>query len=203
MYTPSHFAETRTDVQHALIAAHPLATLVHGQGDALTANHIPLLVVDGKLHGHVARANPLWRDADGKPVLAIFQGPSAYISPGYYASKKEHGKVVPTWNYAVVHVHGVLRVHDDADWLATFLNRLTEKHEAPFDAPWSVSDAPDDYIALTMKHIVGIEIEIVRIEAKWKVSQNRPAADRDGVARGLDGSRDSASADLVRQFGTK
>jgi transcriptional regulator len=204
MYIPTHYAETRTDVQHALIATHPLATLVHAQAGGIpgeiAANHIPMMVVDSALHAHVARANPLWQEADGQHVLAIFQGPSAYISPGYYPSKKIHGKVVPTWNYAVVHVHGVLRVHDDATWLTTLLNRLTNKQEATFAAPWSVSDAPDDYIERLKQHIVGIEVEITRIEAKWKVSQNYSAADRNGAAEGLDADNNPASAALIRQF---
>lgn len=200
MYTPAHFAETRAEVQHALIAAHPLATLVNVSDGALSANHIPMMIVNGALHAHVARANPLWREADGKSVLAVFQGPSAYISPRYYPSKKDHGKVVPTWNYAVVHVHGVLRAHDDVTWLGTLLNRLTDKHEAGASAPWAISDAPPDFIAQTMQHIVGIEIEITRIDAKWKVSQNRAARDRDGVAEGLTANSEAASAALVRQF---
>jgi transcriptional regulator len=134
--------------------------------------------------GHVARANPIWKNADAD-VLVIFQGQQAYITPSWYASKKEHGKVVPTWNYVVVHAHGKLRVIDDSQWLMQHLNLATDTHEAAETHPWKVSDAPADFMTSTMKAIVGIEIDITKLECKWKVSQNRSNADRIGVADGL------------------
>jgi transcriptional regulator len=142
---------------------------------------------DGQItmRGHVARANPIWSAANGKAVLAVFQGPHAYISPSWYASKAEHGKVVPTWNYAVVHVHGVLTAIDDFAWFHAHASAMTERNEASVGKSWKVTDAPDDYIRNTARAIVGIEIAVERIEGKWKMSQNRSAADRAGVAAGL------------------
>jgi transcriptional regulator len=190
MYLPTHFAETRAEVLQELIRTHPLATLVHLGTDGLAADHIPLMLhqaTDGQItmRGHVARANPIWSAADGKAVLAMFQGPHAYISPSWYASKAEHGKVVPTWNYAVVHVHGVLTAIDDFAWFHAHASAMTERNEASVGKSWKVTDAPDDYIRNTARAIVGIEIAVERIEGKWKMSQNRSAADRAGVAAGL------------------
>jgi transcriptional regulator len=190
MYLPTHFAETRAEVLQDLIRTHPLATLVHLGTDGLAADHIPLMLhqaTDGQItmRGHVARANPIWSAADGKAVLAVFQGPHAYISPSWYASKAEHGKVVPTWNYAVVHVHGVLTAIDDFAWFHAHASAMTERNEASVGKSWKVTDAPDDYIRNTARAIVGIEIAVERIEGKWKMSQNRSAADRAGVAAGL------------------
>jgi transcriptional regulator len=190
MYLPTHFAETRAEVLQELIRTHPLATLVHLGTDGLAADHIPLMLhqaTDGQItmRGHVARANPIWSAANGKAVLAVFQGPHAYISPSWYASKAEHGKVVPTWNYAVVHVHGVLTAIDDFAWFHAHASAMTERNEASVGKSWKVTDAPDDYIRNTARAIVGIEIAVERIEGKWKMSQNRSAADRAGVAAGL------------------
>jgi len=208
MYLPSHFEETRAEVLHAALRAHPLGLLITQGGDAaLAANPIPFILdvaPDGQrvLRGHVARANPLWREARGDvDSLVVFQGPQAYVSPGWYASKAEHGKVVPTWNYVMVQARGPLRVMDDAAWLHAFVTRLTERHEAPRATPWAVSDAPADYITTMLRAIVGIEIPVAALTGKWKVSQNRSAADREGVARGLTetGSADAAAmAPLVR-----
>ena len=190
MYLPAHFEEKRAEVLHAAVRAHPLGLLItHGEA-GLDANPIPFMLdVDeagaATLRGHVARANPLWRDAQGSDTLVVFQGPQAYVSPGWYASKADTGKVVPTWNYVVVQARGPLRVHDDAAWLHAFVSRLTERHEAPRSTPWAVGDAPADYIATMLRAIVGIEIPVSALTGKWKVSQNRSAADRDGVARGL------------------
>jgi transcriptional regulator len=189
MYLPAHFREDRVDVMHALIRECPLATLVTDGPDGLMANHLPMLIDPepgpfGTLTGHLARPNSQWRSA-GSAALAIFSGSDHYISPNWYPSKAEHGKVVPTWNYAVVHAHGTLEVHDDPEWLRTFVTRLTETHEAQFESPWSVTDAPADYIDGLLKGIVGIEIRIDRLEGKWKMSQNRPDADREAVARRL------------------
>ena len=202
MYEVAAFRETRVDVMHALIRAHPLAALVMRTPDGLAANHIPLLVdpqpmPNGTLLGHVARGNPLWHEA-GIEVLAIFQGPQGYVTPSWYPSKQEHGKVVPTWNYAVVHARGSLIVHDDAQWVRAFVTRLTERQESVREKPWAVSDAPEDYIATMVKGIVGIEIPIHKLEGKWKLSQNRLPQDKAGVISGLEASDDDASQAMLR-----
>jgi transcriptional regulator len=208
MYLPAHFEETRAEVLHAALRLHPLGLLITQGGDgALAANPIPFLLdvgTDGSrvLRGHVARANPLWREARGDvDSLVVFQGPQAYVSPGWYASKAEHGKVVPTWNYVMVQARGPLRVIDDAAWLHTLVTRLTERNEASRTTPWAVSDAPADYIATMLRAIVGIELPVAALTGKWKVSQNRSAADRAGVAQGLADSgtaEGAAMAPLVR-----
>lgn len=187
MYLPKHFAEPRIEAMHELIDAHPLATLVTLSSNGLDANHIPLqLVTDdspfGKLQGHVARANPLWQDFDQDAgILAIFQGPEGYISPSWYATKKETGKAVPTWNYAVVHAHGTLRIIDDTRWLRAQIEALTTHNEATLPHPWAVSDAPDDYVEKMIAAVVGIEIVITRLSGKWKMSQNQPAENQEGL----------------------
>lgn len=191
MYSPSHFEEDRRQVLHGLIAEQPLATLVTLGASGIAANHIPLLLDAaagefGTLRGHVARANPVWRDlVAGVESLAIFQGAHGYISPNWYPGKAEHGKAVPTWNYCVVHAYGSLRVIDDAAWVRQAVEDLTTRHEAGFAAPWAVSDAPADYIENMGKAIVGIELPISRLLGKWKVSQNQPAGNRQGVLSGL------------------
>lgn len=206
MYTPKHFEERRPEAIRALVAAHPLATLVTLTGSGLVANHIPLHLREdgsplGTLVGHIARANRLWSDhAPGIEALAIFQGPDAYITPNDYPGKREHGRAVPTWNYVTVHAYGPLRVIEDAAWLREQLEGLTDAHEAAFAHPWQVGDAPADYTAGMIKAIVGIEIAITRVEAKWKVSQNQPEANRAGVVAGLRAREDAAAramADLV------
>lgn len=186
MYQPNHFVEADPDVLAALIRAAPLATLIRG-GAELCADVIPLELADGgtRLIGHVARANPLWREADGQPVLAVFHGAQAYISPSWYPSKAEHGRVVPTWNYAVVQAHGTLRAIEDVGWLEALVTRLTDRHEAARAAPWAVSDAPADYIHKMLKAIVGIEITVSKLTGKLKLSQNRSDEDRAGVLDGL------------------
>jgi transcriptional regulator len=193
MYLPAHFEEQRPEVLHTLLRAHPLGLLVTLNGAAtLQANSVPF-VLDadpaggpGILRAHVARANPLWREARGDvESLVVFQGPQAYISPSFYPSKAEHGKVVPTWNYVMVQARGTLRAIEDAAWLHAFVTRLTERHEAQRARPWAVSDAPADYIATMLSAIVGIEIVLSALTGKWKVSQNRSAADRAGVVQGL------------------
>jgi len=207
MYLPTHFEETRAEVLHAALRAHPLGLLITQGDGGLAANPIPFMLdvaEDGSrvLRGHVARANPLWREARGDvDSLVVFQGPQGYVSPGWYASKAETGKVVPTWNYVMVQARGPLRVKDDAAWLHALVTRLTERHEAPQAAPWAVSDAPSDYITTMLRAIVGIEIPLSSLTGKWKVSQNRNAADREGVARGLSdlGTADAtAMAKLVK-----
>jgi transcriptional regulator len=191
MYVPGHFAESRIDVLHDLIRTHPFGALVVLASDGLDANHIPFEIAPepapfGTLRGHVARANPVWRDFSSQvDALVMFQGAHSYISPAWYVTKKEHGKVVPTWNYAVVHAHGPLRVIDDRKWLREFVGKLTDRHEAPRSDPWKVTDAPADFIDTMVAAIVGIEIPIAKLAGKWKVSQNRPAQDRAGVIEGL------------------
>jgi transcriptional regulator len=190
MYLPKHFEQPDAQQLQALMRAHPLATLVSSGDDGPTADHVPLEYdaadgPHGTLLGHVARANPLWRQAQGQRVLAVFSGPQAYISPSWYASKATTHKVVPTWNYQVVHAHGVLEAVDDAAWLHAFVSRLTQRHEAARAQPWAVGDAPADYVQQMLRAIVGIRIPLTRLVGKWKVSQNRDAADRRGVARGL------------------
>ena len=214
MYIPKHFEEHRTDVLHALIRAHPLAVLVGLGADGLVANHIPMEIDPGAgplgtLRGHVARANPVWQSLRPEvDALAVFQGPQSYITPSYYATKAATGKVVPTWNYAVVHAHGPLRAIEDAAWLRGFVEQLTLRHEtaraqATGAAAWQVSDAPEPFLETMLQAIVGIELPIARLEGKWKVSQNRPAEDRAGVAAGLGGGDpvQRAMADLVRERG--
>jgi transcriptional regulator len=190
MYRPPHFREDRLEVLHALIRAHPLATLVTAGPGGLVANHIPFLIEDGGefgvLHAHPARANEqLAALRAGADALVIFQGPQAYISPSWYALKAETHKVVPTWNYVTVHCWGTPRVIDDADWLRDQIGRLTRSQEQSRAEPWTVEDAPADFIAAQIKGIAGLEIPIARIEGKWKLSQNRSDADRAGVAAGL------------------
>ena len=206
MYQPPHFREDRLDVQHALIRAHPFGALVTIGPDGLAANHMPF-VVDaetgplGTLRCHVAKANGVWRDLDGsREALVIFQGVDSYITPSWYPTKAETGKAVPTWNYAIVHVHGRPRAMDDRAWLLRHLEALTAQSEAHREEPWHVSDAPADFLDGMLKGIVGIEMEIGRIEGKWKNSQNRSADDRASVARGLTlqgDERSLAMAELV------
>lgn len=201
MYTPQHFEEPRIYVMHELMRARPLATLVTLSSVGLNANHIPLHLIDqpapfGTLRGHVARANPLWNDfTKDVEVLAIFHGPDSYITPSWYATKQETGKVVPTWNYAVVHACGTLRVIDDATWVRAQIEALTAHNEADFAQPWSVSDAPHDYTEKLLGNIIGIEIVITRLSGKWKVSQNQPAQNQASVIAGLNNSdlRDAAA----------
>jgi transcriptional regulator len=202
MYLPKSFHETRSDVLHALIRDYPFATVIMHGADGLSANHVPLeLVGDTALHGHVARGNELAK-ADGAQVLVIFHGADGYISPNWYPSKQVTGREVPTWNYAVVHVHGRLRVVEDKTWLRQLLERLTNRHEATQPKPWHVDDAPEDHIEKMLGLIVGIDIAIERIEGKFKLSQNHPDANRAGVLHGLAeraGRRDGELAALMQQ----
>jgi transcriptional regulator len=210
MYTPQHFAETRMPVLHGLMRRHPLATLVAATPRGLAANHIPLVLDDsrgehGTLRGHVARANPFWRDVEaGSEMLAIFQGDDRYISPSWYPTKREHGKVVPTWNYAVVHARGRIEwVHDSA-WLRGLVETLTDLHEGASAAPWRVADAPPEYVDGLLRAIVGFEIPIASLEGKWKVSQNRTAAERAAVVAELNARGDAVSlamAELIQTSG--
>jgi len=197
MYLPSHFEETRVDVLHQLIRSHPLGALVTAGADGLNANHIPFEVDPqpapfGTLRAHVARANPVWREFSKEvEPLAIFQGPQIYITPSWYHTKKETGKVVPTFNYIVVHAYGSMRVFEDAQWLRKFVEGLTNRFEASRAQPWAVTDAPEEFIAAQLRAIVGIEIRLSRLIGKWKTSQNRPAADQEGLVAGLRESDDA------------
>jgi transcriptional regulator len=203
MYLPKHFAEERPEVLHGLIRSRPLATLVTLSAEGLVANSLPLLLVPdvgGRLllQGHVARANPVWRESlPGVDVLALFQGDDAYISPSWYPAKAEHGRVVPTWNYVTVQARGRLRFIDDAAWLKDFLDRLTLEHEGSRVAPWAMSDAPVDYIKKMLAAVVGLELEVTQLVGKWKASQNQPVEAREGVARGLQEEGCPGPADVV------
>jgi transcriptional regulator len=196
VYVPAHFAAP-DDALDQLLAAPGAVDLVSSTAEGLTATTLPMLhdPVAGTLTGHLARTNPQWRDTVGD-VLVIVRGPDAYVSPAWYASKAEHGRVVPTWDYVLAHVHGELVVHDDVAWLGQHVRRLTEAHEGARPQPWAVSDAPERFVAGQLRAIVGVEVRIGRVEAKWKLSQNRPGADIDGVLAGLtaDGRPDVAAA---------
>jgi transcriptional regulator len=218
MYIPAHFAMDEAAVAE-LLHHHGAADLVTVTPAGLMATTLPFVYVPpaagpqagtaagaqagaaglGALHGHLARNNDQWRAGSAGEALAIVRGSNAYISPGWYASKAEHGRVVPTWNYVTAHVYGELAVHDDPAWTEDLVRRLTAKHEAFRDVPWSVDDAPRSFIEGQLRAIVGIELLITRVEAKAKLSQNRPAADVDGVIAGLRERGDSVSANAVEQ----
>ncbi|MBV8665403.1 MAG: FMN-binding negative transcriptional regulator [Burkholderiaceae bacterium] len=191
MYLPAHFEETRSELLHGLIREHGLGTLVVMTADGLEANHIPFELevgADGActLRAHVARGNPVWRTfSEDVDALVVFQGAQSYISPSYYPSKQQDGKVVPTYNYMVVHACGPLKVVQDAAWLRGLVGRLTDRYEAGRPAPWKVDDAPADYVEKMLSAIVGIEIPVRKMAGKWKVSQNRTVPDRAGVVAGL------------------
>jgi transcriptional regulator len=191
MYRPPAFREDRIDVLHAMIRSHPLATLVTNGSQGLEANLLPFGVVTngggkGILRAHMARANDqLGALREGAEALVIFRGPQAYVSPSWYPSKREHGRVVPTWNYVVVQAWGRSRVIDDPDWLRAQIEHLTAAQERERSEPWRVSEAPENFIDSQLKLIVGVEIPIERIEGKWKTSQNRSEADRLGAAEGV------------------
>lgn len=200
MYQPPHFREERLDVLHALIASRPLGLLITAGPGGLQANNVPFLIDAkasgrGTLRAHLARANPQARElAAVTECLVVFQGPQHYISPSLYVTKQETGKVVPTWNYITAQAYGAPRVVDDAGWLRQQIDDLTRHQESPREAPWHVADAPETFIAAQVKGIVGLEIPIARLDGKWKVSQNRPAIDQQGVASGLRGLGADADA---------
>jgi transcriptional regulator len=206
MYTPKHFDEPRTDVLHELMRRRPLATMVTLGPAGIAANHIPLhLTADpsphGTLRGHVSRSNSVWREADqAVESLAIFTGPDTYISPSWYPTKKETGRVVPTWNYVVAHAHGKLRVIEDRAWLRAHLEALTGQMEDGRPEPWRVDHAPAEFVARLLEGLVGLEMTISRLEGKWKVSQNQTASNRAGVINGLvEGvSGDTGASEMAR-----
>lgn len=210
MYRPPHFAVDDLDRQHDLMVRRPLGLLVTRGEAGLAANPIPF-VLDrdrgpfGTLRCHVARANPVWRDFDTKgEVLVVFSDVDRYVTPSWYETKRETGKVVPTWNYATVHAHGRMTAIEDPAWLSAQIRALTDRHESDRPEPWAVSDAPEPFISAQMRGIVGLEIPISRLEGKWKVSQNRPEPDRTGVAEGMEAEGEDAAhrmAELVRTFG--
>jgi transcriptional regulator len=209
MYQPPLFREDRIEVQHDLIRAHPLGLLITSGPGGLMANPLPFLIDPegserGTLRVHLARANPQWRELEAvDECLIVFQGPQDYVTPSWYATKRETGKVVPTWNYATVHAWGRPQVIDDAAWLRRQLDDLTLTREGRRPAPWQVGDAPPDFVAAQMRAIIGVEIPIDRIEGKWKVSQNRPEADRVGVLAGFraQGETGEPMAALVAERG--
>jgi transcriptional regulator len=203
MYIPAHFTPDEALVGE-LLQHHGAADLVTQTAEGLVATMLPFIYVPaagehGALHGHLARNNPQWKLAAQGESLVIVRGPDAYISPSWYASKAEHGRVVPTWNYVTAHVYGRLIVHDDATWTEDLVRGLTVKHEAGSAHPWSVDDAPRPFIEGQLRAIVGVELLITRIEAKAKLSQNRPAVDVDGVIEGLRARGDVRSADAVER----
>jgi transcriptional regulator len=203
MYLPKHFEERDPGRLRSFVQRYPLGSLVTATGSGLDANHIPFVFADtgsavGTLHGHVARANPLLREGvRDRAALVIFQGPNSFISPSWYPSKRENARVVPTWNYAVVHVHGVLRFVDDPAWVRSHVEALTREHEAERDPPWAVTDAPADFVDKMVAAVVGIEISITELVGKWKVSQNRSVADRVAVADALEREATPAGAAIA------
>ncbi|MBB3675750.1 FMN-binding negative transcriptional regulator [Modestobacter versicolor] len=202
MYVPAHFAAP-DDAVAQLLAAPGAVDLVSSTPAGLTATTLPVLhdPQAGTLSGHLARNNPQWRDTVGE-VLVIVRGPDAYVSPSWYATKAEHGRVVPTWDYVLAHVHGELVVHEDPGWLAAHVGRLTAAHEGHRAEPWAVTDAPERFVTGQLRAIVGVEVRISRVEAKWKLSQNRSAADVDGVVGGLLADGEAATAAAVQAVRT-
>lgn len=203
MYVPAHFAADDESVRELLVH-HGASDLITATSDGLIATLLPFIYAPdvgehGALLGHVARNNSQWQRPATGEALVIVRGPDAYVSPSWYSSKQEHGRVVPTWNYVTAHVYGRLVVHDDPEWLEALVRRLTDKFEEGSAAPWSVDDAPPQYVAGQLRAIVGLELVISRIEAKAKLSQNRPPADIDGVIDGLQDHGDDAVADAVRR----
>ena len=192
MYRPTAFDVADRDDLYDMVEQETFGHLVSVGPQGLDSTGLPFLLdrSDGRLRGHLARANPHWRSLDASPTLVIFAPSDAYVSPSWYPSKHEHGRVVPTWNYEIVHVHGIVRVHDDVEWTRTLVGDLTRRHESARspEVPWAVTDAPPEFIDAQLRAIVGISVEITAIEGKRKLSQNRSADDRNGVVEGLGGS---------------
>ncbi len=203
MYNPAPFPEHDAAALYSFIREHPLGLLVVAPAHGLEASHLPMFLDSdqGRLRAHMARANPQWRALAGAKVLAVFTGPQHYISPNWYPSKEEHGRVVPTWNYVAVHVEGTASLIEEPAALLAHLNELTDRNEAAVGLGWKVGDAPPDYIDALAKTIVGIEVAIIKVEGKWKVSQNRASRDRQGAIGGLEALGTPASlemAELIR-----
>lgn len=207
MYLPAHFAEPRLEELHRIVRDNAFGMLVTNTASGLEAHHLPVyLDVDqgaqGALVAHVARANPVWREVrDGDPVLVVFRGAQGYVSPNWYPGKHETHRRVPTWNYEVVHAHGTFHVHDDERFVRGVVARLTRQHEADQPQPWNMGDAPADYLAEQLRHIVGIEIRITRLEGKRKLSQHHEPRDREGAIRGLEASGNPRLAQAMRDTG--
>lgn len=205
MYLPTLFTETDAATLFDLIREHPLGMLVTHSDGGLDANHLPFVLDEargesGVMMAHVARANPVWRAvANGDEVLVVFRGANGYVSPNWYPSKQETHRHVPTWNYEVVHVHGRIRVIDDERFVRGAVARLTREHEGRLPTPWKMSDAPADYLAEELAHIVGMEIDVTRMEGKRKLSQNRTDEDFAGAVRGVEGSGNVALAAAMRR----
>jgi transcriptional regulator len=207
MYVPSHFKEDRVPELHAAIRTIGIGTLITNGAEGLEASHIPLLIDPepapyGTLRGHIARSNGQWKRlaqgaGGGSEALVTFLGPDAYVTPNWFPSKRETGKVVPTWNYIAIHAYGLLRFFEDRAPLLDIVTRLTDLHEGRRAAPWAVTDAPADYIDTMLKAIVGFELPIARLEGKWKLSQNKSAADVAGIRAGLAGEKDKDAAALA------
>ena len=200
MYNPAAFVENRPDVLHRFLRRHPFATLISAGPNGFSSSHVPMLFDEPSnvLRCHVARANPHWQHLQASPeTLVLFQGPHHYISPSWYASKQQGGKVVPTWNYTTVHVQGRARIFDDREDLVTLVRQLTNEHEASFEQPWSIDDAPSDYIDAMARSIVGIEISIDQIAGKGKLGQNRSEQDRRSAIEGLERLGTSASLEMA------
>jgi transcriptional regulator len=203
MYLPPHFKQDDTALLHRAIGEARLATLVTLGSEGMEASHVPIQLDAGEgafgaIRGHIARANPQWRRVDAAvPALAMFLGPDAYVSPSWYATKRETGKVVPTWNYLAVHAYGRIEFFEDPARLRDIVTTLTQRHEGRRAQPWAVSDAPEDYIAAQLRGIIGFRLAIDRLEGKWKLSQNRNAADRRGVIEGLEGEGGPAEAAIA------
>lgn len=207
MYQPEHFKLEDRDALHAVMRAHPLGQLISAGASGLQANPVPFVLhADEGDHGilrtHLARPNGQWRDfVDGCDVLVIFQGPQSYVTPSWYASKKEHGKVVPTWNYVTVQVRGRAVAVLDGQWLVRHVSQMSDQQEQPLEHPWAVSDAPENYITALARGIVGVEITVTGITGKFKMSQNRPEDDRHGVELGLAARGAGDISVLVRSLG--
>jgi transcriptional regulator len=208
MHTPKTFQQNDPQHLHDIIINYPFATLVTHSQSGLEVNHLPFFLKQSKgktiLQGHIAKANPLWKNLnDNADVLLVFHGPNCYISPNHYPTKKETGKAVPTWNYVVVHVKGTLSFIHDQSWKLNMINNLTNQHEAEQENPWSISDAPEIYIEKMLTAIVGLEIEVLSITGKWKLSQNQPERNKQGVVTGLSQANDSdlrKVAELVKKY---
>jgi transcriptional regulator len=206
MYTPAQFVESRLPLLHDLIRKQPFAAIVAATGHGLDAEHVPLFLDDsrgdyGVLQGHVARANPIWQELqDGTDVLVLFQGAQHYISPSWYPSKQQDGRVVPTWNYMIVHARGRINWLQEREWLRQLLEKMTNSHEQNRAHPWRVADAPGEYVERMLESIVGFEVAISSLTGKWKLSQNRTASDRAGVISALETESSSEAFEMAEQM---